>query len=92
MTNNRDRGERGEYVETFSPNSVLEVFEGFERPFVTSKEVATALDCSHRTARRKLGKLDDVNGDSTLRRVNVGERAAVWWLPDSSTDSDSSTE
>lgn len=95
MSDDRKRGESGEYVETYRTDSVLGVFEEYERPFVTSQEVADAMDCSQRTARRRLRDLDDVSGDGTLKRVDLGERQAVWWLPtgnDGDTDADSSSD
>ncbi len=86
MTEDRKRGEGGEYVEEFAADTVLEAFERAERPFLSSQEVAERLGCSQRTALRKLGKLDDQNGDGTLKRVDFGERQAVWWLPESNAE------
>lgn len=82
MTEDRKRGTQGEYVEEFTPDSVMDVLTHQERPFITTTDVAEALDCSTETARRKLGELDDVNGDGTLRREDIGSRTVVWWLPD----------
>jgi predicted ArsR family transcriptional regulator len=82
MTDDRVRTENGTYVETFSPESVLDVLQQQEKPFVTTGDVADALDCSRQTARRKLSKLDDVNGDGTIRREKISGSAVVWWLPD----------
>lgn len=86
MGEDRVRGEGGEYAETFTPDSALEVLKQQEKPFVTTGDVAEALDCSRQTARRKLSKLDDVDGDGTLRREKIGQRASAWWLPNDETD------
>lgn len=77
--NDRDRAEGGEYVETFTPDGVLDVVKRSKKPFVTAGVVADKLDCSRSTALRKLSDLD--GDDGPLERVDVGARAAVWWLP-----------
>ncbi|WP_248911040.1 hypothetical protein [Halocatena marina] len=77
----RERAEGGEYVETVTPERVLDVLRQQERPFITTTDVAEALGCSTETARVKLGKLDDKNGNGTLRREDIGSRTVVWWLP-----------
>lgn len=82
MTDDRVRNDNGTYVETFDPESVLDVLQQQNKPYVTTGDVADALDCSRQTARRKLSKLDDVNGDGTLRREKISGSAVVWWLPD----------
>lgn len=82
MEDDRERQDGGEYKETTTPDNALDVLKQAQKPFLTAKEVADKLDCSPDTARRKLSKLDDVNGDGTIRRQDVGSSAVVWWLPD----------
>jgi prophage antirepressor-like protein len=80
MADDRRRHEGGEYKETVSPESALDVVKHVEKPFVTAGDVADALDCSRQTALRKLSDLDGEEGP--LKREDVGARASVWWLPD----------
>lgn len=75
----RERTDTGEYIETITVERVLGVFASVEGPVVTSADVATALDCSHETARRKLSALAEqgrVDQRKTAGRV-------VWWLTES---------
>lgn len=75
----REREESGRYTETVTLDDVLGVFETVDGPVVTSGDVATALDCSRETARRKLGTLQKqgrVASRKTAGRV-------VWWIADS---------
>lgn len=80
----RNREDGGEYAETYAPESALDVFQLVEKPYVTTKDVADALNCSHKTARRKMGKWDDHTGDGTIRREKISGSAVVWWLPQDS--------
>lgn len=82
MADDRERHEGGEYKETVTSDNALDVLRQAQKPFLTAREVANELGCSPDTARRKLSKLDDVNGDGTIRRQDVGSSATVWWLPD----------
>lgn len=71
----RKRGEHGEWVETVTPEDVLEVFATVEGPVVTSADVADELGISRDSARRKLGTLAD-RGRLGCRKT-AGR--VVWW-------------
>lgn len=71
----RKRTERGEFTETVSPSNVLDVFETVTGPVVMASDVATALDCSTETARRKLQSLYE---EGVVDRRKTG-RTVVWW-------------
>ena len=76
----RERGDKGRFTETVSPEDVFEAFP--DREPMTAKEVAKRLDVSRRTALNKLSELVE-RGD--LRRKEVGARAVVFWKPPSGT-------
>lgn len=76
----KERSDKGEYVETTTPEDVLLVMRDAESPFVTVGDVAEAIKCSRETARRKLTELHD-SGD--IERREIGTSAVVWWVPDS---------
>jgi len=68
----RKHGEKGEYVETVTPEDVLEVFDTVRGPVVLSADVSDALGVTRETARRKLQQLydrDDVDRRKVSRRV-----------------------
>lgn len=71
----REHGERGEFVETVSPDDVLKTFEHVRGPVVLSADVADRLGCSRETARRKLEELYD-RGDVDCRKVS---RRVIYW-------------
>lgn len=63
-----------------TPPDVLELFDdrGDRAEPLTANEVADALNCSRRTAGRKLAQLGD-QGDVTSKKV--GGRSRVYWVP-----------
>lgn len=79
MIPERERNERGQFVETIRPSDVLRVLEESPAPFVTAKEVGEQLDCTAEAARQKLIHLQD-RGIVTRRKVGAG--AVVWWRTD----------
>lgn len=79
MSSDRERNEQGRYVETVSPDTVLEVIQHAPDPIVTAKEVGEKLDCTSEAARQKLLRLQD---QGTVARRKVGAGAVVWWLVD----------
>lgn len=79
MSSGRERNEQGRYVETVSPDTVLEVIQHAADPIVTAKEVGEKLDCTSEAARQKLLRLQD---QGTVARRKVGAGAVVWWLVD----------
>lgn len=58
--------------------SVLEVFSELDDPCtpLTAQEIADDLDCSRRTALRRLKELHE---ESELQSKKVGGRSRVWW-------------
>lgn len=71
----RARNEHGQYVETVTPERVLDVFDHVDGPTITSTDVADVLDCSTEAARRKLAELAE-RGELASRSVG---RTIVWW-------------
>lgn len=62
-------------------DDVKAVFESYDDPVLTTREVGDALDVSRRTALRKLQALEEAG---IVTRKEVGPRGAVWWLIDDS--------
>ncbi|NKE37915.1 hypothetical protein GWG54_19370 [Natronococcus sp. JC468] len=79
MSSDRKRNDRGEYVETVTPEGVLEVMRRSPDPIVTAKEVGEALERTSEAARQKLLKLQD---EGIVARRKVGAGAVVWWIVD----------
>ena len=75
-SDDRERTETGEYVETVSESEVLAALINADDPVLTVGEVAESIGTSPDTARRRLQSLHDL-GD--VHRKEVGARAVVWW-------------
>jgi predicted ArsR family transcriptional regulator len=75
----RERAETGEYVETVTPERVLDAIATHPDPTVTAREVGEAIGYSTDAARKKLSQLHEC-GD--VKRKKVGGRSVVWWLTD----------
>jgi len=75
----RERAETGEYVETVTPERVLDAIATHPDPTVTAREVGEAIGYSTDAARKKLNQLHEC-GD--VKRKKVGGRSVVWWLTD----------
>ncbi|WP_129116072.1 FaeA/PapI family transcriptional regulator [Halegenticoccus tardaugens] len=73
----RERNEHGQWVEKITPDRVLDVIREHDAPFVTTRDIAEALDCTTEAARQKLMQLHD---EGAIDRRKVGGRAVVWWL------------
>jgi predicted ArsR family transcriptional regulator len=76
----RERTKTGEYVETVTPDRVLDAVASHPDPTVTAREVGEAIGCSTDAARKKLNQLHE-SGD--VKRKKVGGRSIVWWLDES---------
>lgn len=76
MSENRERNDRGQFVETVTAEAVLEVIRTSASPIVTAKEVGEALGCTAEAARQKLLALQD---QGVVARRKVGAGAVVWW-------------
>lgn len=63
------------------PEDVLGVFHGRKDSSepLTAPEIASALDCSRRTA---LDRLHELEERGAIASKKVGGRSRVWWLPD----------
>jgi predicted ArsR family transcriptional regulator len=59
-------------------DEILAVFRSSSDPVLSTSEVASQFDITHRGVRDRLEKLEE-NGK--LRSKNVGARAKVWWDP-----------
>jgi predicted nucleotidyltransferase len=81
----RQRAETGEYVETVTPEKVLDALESIAAPVATAAEVGEEIGCTGQAARKKLNQLHET-GD--VERKSVGARAVVWWLPESDSDAE----
>lgn len=79
MISDRERNERGRFVESVSPDTVLEVIQQAEDPIVTAKEVGDELGCTSEAARQKPLRLQD---QGMVARRKVGAGTVVWWLID----------
>lgn len=79
MSSDRERNKKGRYVETVSPDTVIEVIQHADDPIVTAKEVGEKLECTSEAARQKLLRLQD---QGIVARRKVGAGAVVWWLVD----------
>lgn len=75
----RERSKTGEYVETVTPERVLDAMATHPDPTVTAREVGEAMGYSTDAARKKLNQLHE-RGD--VERKKVGGRSVVWWLTD----------
>lgn len=73
----RKRTETGEFVETVTPERVVETIREADGPIVTTRDVADALECTTEAARQKLVTLTE---QGRVARRKVGARAVVWWL------------
>lgn len=76
----RDRTETGEFVETITPDRVVDAIREVDSPIVTTRDIADILGCTTEAARQKLVKLSD---QGRVDRRKVGGRAVVWWLTES---------
>ena len=54
----RERNESGRYVESVTPETVLDLFEEVEGPVLTSGDVRERYDVTSETAKRKLQELE----------------------------------
>jgi len=59
-------------------DEILAVFKASVDPILTTSEVASEFDITHRGVRDRLEKLEDEN---ILKSKKVGARAIVWWDP-----------
>lgn len=59
-------------------SEILAVFRSTSDPVLTTGEVASQLDITHRAVRDRLEKLDD---NKRIKSKKVGARAKVWWDP-----------
>ena len=73
----RERTKTGEYVETVTPEGVLDAVATHPDPTVTAREVGEAIGCSTSAARKKLNQLHE---RADVERKKVGGRSVVWWL------------
>ncbi len=66
-------------------DEILSVFRSTSDPVLTTGEVASQFEITHRGIRDRLEKLDK---RSTLESKKVGARAKVWWDPEHTRTSD----
>jgi hypothetical protein len=75
QNDNRERDERGRYVETVTTEHVLEFLRRADEP-MTATELADEFDVTNRAV---LNKLDALHERRAVERKEVGARAVVWW-------------
>jgi predicted ArsR family transcriptional regulator len=63
---------------------ILDVFRLTSDPVLTTAEVASEFEITHRGIRDRLEKLES---EGTLESKKVGARAIVWWDPEHTTTS-----
>lgn len=63
---------------TITDSEILQVFYDHEDPVLTTSEVANEFDITHRGTYSRLVQLEE---DGKVKRKKVGERGAVWWVP-----------
>lgn len=61
-----------------SDDEILEVFRSSSDPVLTTGEVASEFNITHRGVRDRLEKLEE---EGILNSKKVGARAKVWWDP-----------
>jgi len=59
-------------------DELLGTFRSSSEPVLTTKEVASQFDITHRGVRDRLEALEE---DGKLKSKKVGARAKVWWDP-----------
>ena len=62
----------------FTDDEILAVFRSSSDPVLTTSEVASQFDVTHRGVRDRLERLEE---DGQLKSKKVGARAKVWWDP-----------
>jgi len=63
----------------FTDDEILAVFRSSSDPVLTTSEVASQFDVTHRAVRDRLEKLEEAG---RLQSKKVGARAKVWWDPE----------
>ena len=64
--------------------AILHVFRSSSDPVLSTSEVASEVDITHRGVRDRLQKLED---EGKVMSKKVGARAMVWWDPEHTTTS-----
>jgi len=82
MSQDRNRDDRGRYVETLTTDRVLAFLRRAGEP-VTAREVGDEFGVTNRAA---LNKLDQLHDQGDIERKEVGARAIVWWVETATTD------
>ncbi|QLK25548.1 winged helix-turn-helix domain-containing protein [Natrinema zhouii] len=70
----------------FTDEEILVVFRSSSDPVLTTSEVASQFDITHRGVRDRLEKLEE---EGQLESKKVGARGKVWWDPEHTTVSES---
>lgn len=70
----------------FTDEEILAVFRSSSDPVLTTSEVASQFDITHRGVRDRLEKLEE---KEKLESKKVGARGKVWWDPEHITVSES---
>lgn len=73
----RERDDRGQFVETIALDDVVRAVRESPSPVVTATEVGEELGCTAEAARQKLLALRD---QGVVTRRTVGAGAVVWWI------------
>lgn len=80
MTTDRDNA--GQYQQQMTRDDILQVFEDVEGPAIMTSDLASHLECTPETARKRLQRLDDLG---VLESRTTGGRNLYWRKQDDST-------
>ncbi|MDZ7731405.1 MAG: HTH domain-containing protein [Natrialbaceae archaeon] len=72
----RTRDDSGRFVETVTPERVLQILRDRDDPVATASDIADELGCTPQAVNTKLAILHD---QGRVARRTVGSRAVVWW-------------
>lgn len=73
----KERNDEGKFTKTTDENEIVQVIEEQSDPVTTSRRVAETLGISQAHTTRKLKELHD---EGVIERMEVGAKAAVFWV------------
>lgn len=77
-----DRDDVGQYQQKITREDILQVFEDVDGPVIMTSDVASELECTPETARKRLQRLNDLG---IVESRNSGGRNLYWRKQDIST-------
>lgn len=76
----RKRIETGEFAPEVGDEEILSVLTEANAPIVTATEIADEIDMTRQAITRRLKRMRE---EGLVERKEVGARAVVWWLTES---------